>query len=298
MSQMFLATRGSRQAIRTWAGFFSGSLVLAGAMSGYTQEIHPPRELTRTSSSANHVPLGSLTLDGHSCLELESDSLPAFPIDERIESVTSEGYRPAALQRSRSGFIPTGLPRAATPQEPLPVVVTALPNIITVQPHRTVQETAQPTTLEPTPLELNTIGQETQGWTLRPVAELDLFMYSGDDLPKNTAGATLNAAENGTQPSIANVGTVAAWVAPNLTYQPLLFEDARLERYGYASPYYGVQPIRSGVHFASSSILFPWRVWFHRNECESPLAFERPGSYAPTTRETFVPAITSGWVRP
>ncbi len=284
MSKKSPASQIAHLALRSWTGCLTSSLVLVGSVSVLAQEPNPPKALPIPKNLEMPTAFDSLALDRHSCLELENDALPLFPVDNNIARPKSTGYLPAALRNDGHRLLPTGIPANVARQESDDVLVLA------VEAPAPSPEPNPTTTSEPAGLPI----QGTQGWSLRSVQELELAMYSDRKRPDDAAGATLSAAENGTHPAIANVGTVAAWIAPNLTYQPLFFEDARLERYGYASPYFGIQPVRSGVHFASSSIVFPWRVWFHRNECESPLAFERPGSCAPMTREVFVPALSRG----
>ncbi len=284
MSKKSPASQIAHLALRSWTGCLTSSLVFVGSMSVLAQEPNLPKALPVPKNLDRPTAFDSLALDRHSCLELESDALPLFPVETKIGRPKSTGYLPATLRNDGQRLLPTGIPANVTRQESDDVLVLA------VEAPVTSQEPSSSPTSEPSELPI----QGTQGWSLRSVQELELAMYSDRKRPDDSAGATLSAAENGTQPAIASVGTVATWIAPNLTYQPLLFEDARLERYGYASPYFGIQPVRSGLHFASSSIVFPWRAWFHRNECESPLAFERPGSCAPMTREVFVPALSRG----
>lgn len=137
------------------------------------------------------------------------------------------------------------------------------------------------------------VGPIPAGWTLKSVDTLKLGIYPDRTHPQNAAEGILEGAPKGQLFEQVQVGRVTTWIAPNVTYQPLLFEDARLERNGFASPYFGIQPIRSGLHFTNSALLFPIRAVVYRNECESPLVFERPGNQAAPSREIFIPAI--GW---
>ncbi len=220
----------------------------------------------------------------HSVLELELETqgaqLPGFPT-ARVSSGQA-GYRPSSLA-SPSRYTSTALPLApnSPSQSSGGEEHTRVSGVAFRQqePDRRAGESIQ------TPQEFHS------GWTLKSVDELELSIFDERRLPDNVADAILQAAPQGDQHQMVDVGAVATWIAPNLTYQPLLFEDARLERHGYASPYFAVQPIRSGFHFTNSSLLFPFRAWSHRNQMESPLAFERPGSPAPPSREIFVPAV-------
>ncbi|MDP1562809.1 MAG: hypothetical protein Q8M16_15635 [Pirellulaceae bacterium] len=282
MAKNSSATLTNRTAYRYWTSILTGSMVLSGSVFGLAQEVELPKSLVPARKLEALPQLGLLDVERHSCLELENDSLPPFPVEAQLGSVSSRGYRPSAIQTERHRLVPTGFHAGETRQERDTVLVIAAEN-------QQVLQGSGPLETE------STDAQPWKEWTLTPVSDLKLNMKPEGPPPADSARAALNAAENGAHPSIVNVGTVTGWIAPNLTYQPLLFEDARLERYGYASPYFGVQPFRSGVHFAGSSLVFPLRVWFHRNECESPLAFERPGTCAPQTRELFVPALSNGW---
>lgn len=285
MAKNSSASRITRTAYRSWTSILTGTMVLSGSVFGLAQELELPRSLVPARKLETLPQLGLPDVERHSCLELESDSLPPFPVESKLGSQGSRGYLPAALKPEGHQFVPTGFHPRETRQER----DTAL--VIAAESGQELQDSDGPAPLET----VSPNVQPRKEWTLQPVSALKLNMKPDGDPPTDSARATLNLAENGAQPNLVNVGTVAAWIAPNLTYQPLFFEDARLERYGYASPYFGVQPFRSGVHFAGSSLVFPMRVLFHRNACESPLAFERPGTCAPPTRELFVPALSKGW---
>lgn len=287
MSQKLQAFGRQVRNVQVWSGLFVGSVVFGGGADGTAQEQSRPKSLPVSATRVERPLPNAIDLEGHSCLEIENDFLPTFPSVARAESLNPGGYQPAALQGARPRFVPTTVPILAprTISNDTDAAVRPVQPIVRSVPEMDVVS----------PLQLTgSSSQTTEGWMLRSVDQLGLALHADRQRPDDSAGMVLSAVENGARHDLVQVGSVAAWIAPNLTYQPLLFEDARLERYGYASPYFGVQPIRSGVHFASSSILFPWRAWFHRNECESPLAFERPGSCAPTSREVFVPAVTSG----
>jgi hypothetical protein len=69
------------------------------------------------------------------------------------------------------------------------------------------------------------------------------------------------------------------WVAPNLRYQPLYFEDVALERYRqrFINDYW--QTAASGTHFFTSLLLLPLHL---RQDpiysCDYPLGWCRPGT--------------------
>jgi len=83
--------------------------------------------------------------------------------------------------------------------------------------------------------------------------------------------------------SFASTPKVFAWVAPDIRYQPLYFEDVALERYGQtAGPYQ--QSALSAVHMFKSFVLLPHQMRHDApGSCDSPLGFCRPGNQVPYT---------------
>lgn len=75
-----------------------------------------------------------------------------------------------------------------------------------------------------------------------------------------------------------------AWVAPDIRYQPLYFEDVALERYGQTLGFHR-QTFRSGFHFFKSSITFPNKLRFDAKTCDYPLGFCRPGTCVPAIEQ-------------
>lgn len=269
---------------RAWSTLCFGSLILFGAASSFAQELTPPRYLTDNGAAGVSKSVLELRLPS-SVHEQPESGLPSFP-ETSEASAQNTSYIPSALLGGCPVFLATSLQDVNLPSQGDGIVVPLESKAESYTSVIANQDAAAP----------NRVSSEL--WTLKPVDQLELAMHNDRLRPENAAAGMVQASAAAAGPYPKSIGTVAAWVAPNITYQPLLFEDARLERYGYASPYFGVQPVRSGLHFATSSILFPWRAWFHRNECESPLAFERPGSCAPSMREVFVPAVANGWSRP
>lgn len=76
---------------------------------------------------------------------------------------------------------------------------------------------------------------------------------------------------------------VFAWVAPNIHYQPLYFQNVALERYGQTCG--GLkQSAASGFHFFTSFCRLPIAVIVDRpHSCEYPLGYCRPGNPTPMT---------------
>lgn len=79
--------------------------------------------------------------------------------------------------------------------------------------------------------------------------------------------------------------TSAHWEAPNLTYQPLYFEDVALERYGQKHGKIG-QIVFSSWDFTINSYLLPYHMLLNRPRKKiSPVGFGRPGNCMPLTHE-------------
>ena len=78
---------------------------------------------------------------------------------------------------------------------------------------------------------------------------------------------------------------VYAWVAPNIRYQPLYFEDVVLERYGQTQPDFR-QGIRSAIFFGAQ--FTGWSLALLETKpksCDYPLGFCRPGTCVPQTTQ-------------
>jgi hypothetical protein len=70
------------------------------------------------------------------------------------------------------------------------------------------------------------------------------------------------------------------WTAPGLMHRPLYFEDITLERYGYSQGC--LQPVLSGVRFASDFALLPYQMTLDHPCCpQFALGYDRPGDRVP-----------------
>lgn len=70
------------------------------------------------------------------------------------------------------------------------------------------------------------------------------------------------------------------WTAPGLYHRPLYFEDITLERYGYSQGC--LQPVLSGVRFASDFALLPYQMTLDHPCCpQFALGYDRPGDCVP-----------------
>lgn len=77
---------------------------------------------------------------------------------------------------------------------------------------------------------------------------------------------------------------VAHWVAPNIYYQPLYFEDVALERYGQQHWGHPLDLGRTGILFYGGVLALPINLWrTPAHGCDTLLGFARPGSSAPCT---------------
>ena len=71
------------------------------------------------------------------------------------------------------------------------------------------------------------------------------------------------------------------WLASNLKYNPLYFEDPALERYGHTECDL-IQPTLSAGRFAVQLVGLPYQMTLHPPcSCQSPLGYYRPGECAP-----------------
>ena len=83
-------------------------------------------------------------------------------------------------------------------------------------------------------------------------------------------------------------GLAVQWVAPNIQYNPLYFEDVVLERYGQTYPP-TVQPWASAFRFYVQGLALPYNATVDRPfSCESPLGFCRPGRPTGNQRQRLI----------
>jgi len=77
-----------------------------------------------------------------------------------------------------------------------------------------------------------------------------------------------------------------AWAAPELRYQPLLFEDVALERYGQTRGMYK-QPFFSAAHYLKSAFFLPLNSMYEPlDTCDYPLGYCRPGDPVPCVKQS------------
>jgi len=125
-----------------------------------------------------------------------------------------------------------------------------------------------------------------RGWKPIGAVSASIALPAGE-LPANLAA-----------PEFARAGVVVApinqnhnwptlsysWEASAVGHNPLYFEDANLERYGYS---HGIlQPWISGGRFFLTVVLLPYKIVAHPlGQIVYPLGYYRPGDPAPPVRE-------------
>ena len=121
-------------------------------------------------------------------------------------------------------------------------------------------------------------------WPRKSIAAISLDVREESGAPKGIAGDLMETQKNlwsGFRPELK----VFAWVAPDIRYQPLYFEDVALERYGQTSGE-RAESLRSTTNFFTSALLLPYHM--RRDSpasCDYPLGFCRPGDVVPCTKQ-------------
>jgi len=116
--------------------------------------------------------------------------------------------------------------------------------------------------------------------TIRQVG-LDLAEH-GAKSPEDRSSRLFNSSRR-VDGNIAASEKVFAWAAPNISYQPLYFEDVALERYGQTKGLVK-QPFVSAGRFLADKVLLGTRALrVPPKSCDSPLGYCRPGSPSTVT---------------
>lgn len=121
-------------------------------------------------------------------------------------------------------------------------------------------------------------------WPRKSIAAISLDVRQKSDAPSGIAGDLMETQKNlwsEFKPELK----VFAWVAPDIRYQPLYFEDVALERYGQTSGE-RAESLRSTTNFFTSALLLPYHM--RRDSpasCDYPLGFCRPGDVVPCTKQ-------------
>lgn len=118
----------------------------------------------------------------------------------------------------------------------------------------------------------------------KPIGQLTINISpSTGTLPENHAASVfleVPGIDTGRGVSRSELSYSYNWQASAFCHQPLYFEDANLERYGYG---YGMaQPVVSGVKFFLTVPILPYKSWIEPpHECIYTLGHYRPGSKVP-----------------
>ncbi len=121
-------------------------------------------------------------------------------------------------------------------------------------------------------------------WPRKSIAAISLDVRAKKGAPKGIAGELMETQKN-VWTEFSPELKVFAWVAPDIRYQPLYFENVALERYGQTS---GMrrESIRSTANFFTSAVLLPYHMRRDApGSCDYPLGFCRPGDVIPCTKQ-------------
>ena len=115
-------------------------------------------------------------------------------------------------------------------------------------------------------------------WPRKSMREVSVNIRSSyGKVPEDESGVLI-ASNQRFYRSAATTEKAFAWVAPQIRYQPLYFEDAQLERYGQTKGLIK-QPFVSGFKFFRDAALLPFNASIDSpGSCDGPLGFCRPGS--------------------
>ena len=115
-------------------------------------------------------------------------------------------------------------------------------------------------------------------WPSKSIREVRLDVTeTGTEAPQDRANALFKSSRR-LDGSIAAREKVFAWAAPNISYQPLYFEDVALERYGQTAGLVKQPFVSAGRFLADRQFLGTRALRDCPQSCDSPLGFCRPGS--------------------
>lgn len=131
--------------------------------------------------------------------------------------------------------------------------------------------------MQPEKLEIDTV------WARRDIRSIPVDIREKAEMAPQDRSAELDYGTGIWEDQYFNP-SVFSWVAPDIYYAQLYFEDVALERYGQTCGPYR-EFFRSGAHFFRSVVTLPNKFRNERPcELDSPLGYCRPGSPAPLTR--------------
>jgi hypothetical protein len=133
------------------------------------------------------------------------------------------------------------------------------------------------------------------GWKPIGAVSVSIALPTGD-LPANLAASRFAQAGQVVAPVNQNHDWPTfsySWEASAVGHNPLYFEDANLERYGYSHGF--LQPLISGGRFFTTVVFLPYKIVAHPpSEVIYPLGYYRPGDPAPPVREIEPIKLTAG----
>ena len=128
------------------------------------------------------------------------------------------------------------------------------------------------------------LGTELDKWPLQSIDQISLDIRDkAKVVPRDRSGLLVNESKsnwNDFYPTQKDF----AWCPPDISYQPLYFQDVALERYGQTFGCAGMEGALSGLHFFASVCTLPGQVLCDPPFCcQYPLGYCRPGNPAPCT---------------
>lgn len=135
-----------------------------------------------------------------------------------------------------------------------------------------------PQPLQPQPVEtVQDIKGIDQALGLKKISDIDVSIKLDNvKAPENRFAESLGADRSFVLPSSSY-----GWVAPDIRYQPLYFEEPGLSRYGQSRGCYA-QPVMSGAHFFNRVLTLPFHALSRSPfSCDYPLGYHRPGNCNP-----------------
>lgn len=121
-------------------------------------------------------------------------------------------------------------------------------------------------------------------WPRKSISAISLDVREKKGGPKGIAGQLMETQKN-VWSEFSPEFKIFAWVAPDIRYQPLYFENVALERYGQTSGPRS-EYLSSTANFFTSAVLLPYHM--RRDapaSCDYPLGFCRPGDVVPCSKQ-------------
>ncbi|MCH2178335.1 MAG: hypothetical protein MK106_05970 [Mariniblastus sp.] len=133
------------------------------------------------------------------------------------------------------------------------------------------------------------LGTNLDKWPIQTIDQISLDIRdTAKMVPMDRSGMLVDESKSSWS-DFHPSAKVFAWCAPDITYQPLYFENVPLERYGQTCEDSGVAVALSAAHFFASALTLPCQIY--RDPalgCEYPLGYCRPGNLAPYTQKKYL----------